>query len=458
MAGASAPLFVASTLLKLHIPLVLDALFLAAGILWIGYGVVRYSAFLDGRVAPRDFVYQAAAIGAVALIYLAVTWFSVATYRVPGAAFTFIVVLAIITHSLVGSGRSHFDWLFFRSEALHLRRSFRRLAMLAGERESLEDRLRRPLEALCRSVSATYGLIYLDTDGQASAHASFGWSRTSPPAVSFSRLAADDLESLRPGYLPAPLADVCLLAPLYHEAHQLGALLLGCPRDALGFNEADLDLIAQASDRLAATIENAREQEIHLHQIEALVESDAAPTASRELNIRAIESALRNLFDFAYLGNHPLAQRLSLQRYLPGGEVTHLERGRALHNRIADAIEHFRPRPDQPSDPPPREWYPYLILRSAYLDGTPNRDIMARLYISEGTFNRTRRAAVHALAIALEESEAAMLPAAHQPDRGEVRSRNLGTAPAKQLAASGSDASGTGVSVRRRSVQDPDDP
>jgi len=74
---------------------------------------------------------------------------------------------------------------------------------------------------------------------------------------------------------------------------------------------------------------------------------------------------------------------------------------------LADAIEKLRPGPAPRSDPPPREWYPYVILHDAYLAGTSNRDIMSQLYISHGTFSRTRRAALRAVARALEEMEAA---------------------------------------------------
>jgi DNA-directed RNA polymerase specialized sigma24 family protein len=47
-------------------------------------------------------------------------------------------------------------------------------------------------------------------------------------------------------------------------------------------------------------------------------------------------------------------------------------------------------------------------LHDAYIDEVSNREIMMRLYISEGTFNRTRRSAVRALARALGEMEAAL--------------------------------------------------
>jgi hypothetical protein len=44
-------------------------------------------------------------------------------------------------------------------------------------------------------------------------------------------------------------------------------------------------------------------------------------------------------------------------------------------------------------------------LHDAYVLGELNRDIMSKLYISEGTFNRTRRRAVRGVAKALQEME-----------------------------------------------------
>jgi hypothetical protein len=59
-------------------------------------------------------------------------------------------------------------------------------------------------------------------------------------------------------------------------------------------------------------------------------------------------------------------------------------------------------------NPPPRDWYSYLILKDAYIEEVSNREIMMRLYISEGTLNRTRRGAVRSLARAMGEMEAAL--------------------------------------------------
>jgi len=52
----------------------------------------------------------------------------------------------------------------------------------------------------------------------------------------------------------------------------------------------------------------------------------------------------------------------------------------------------------------PRVWYNYVVLYDAYVEDVPNREIMARLYISEGTFNRTRRNALRGLSRMLLET------------------------------------------------------
>jgi len=93
---------------------------------------------------------------------------------------------------------------------------------------------------------------------------------------------------------------------------------------------------------------------------------------------------------------------------LPPEGVTHIERGKAVHSLILQVLTKLRPGTNEPGNPPPREWYPYLILHDAYLIGLSNSEIMARLYISEGTFNRTRRAAISSMARALNEMETAL--------------------------------------------------
>ena len=74
---------------------------------------------------------------------------------------------------------------------------------------------------------------------------------------------------------------------------------------------------------------------------------------------------------------------------------------------MAQAVHKLRPDGKEPPrhSIPPREWNSYIILHDAYVLDDLNRDIMSRLYISEGTFNRTRRRAIRGVARALQEME-----------------------------------------------------
>jgi hypothetical protein len=222
-------------------------------------------------------------------------------------------------------------------------------------------------------------------------------------------LEADDIMPLEPGHFAPPLAEAALLIPLHAETEQLGALILGQPVNSAHFSQADIELLLYSSDRIADTIQNIQREAEYLDQIAALVE-EIRPTVvatPTEISVKAVEDALRNLSNYAYLGEHPLAKTKLVEAGLPPGAVTHLDRGKAVYRVVAEAVEKLRPDGDIPADPPPREWYPYLILHSAYLEDVPNRDIMSRLYISEGTFNRTRRAALRAVTQTLEEMEIA---------------------------------------------------
>ncbi len=64
---------------------------------------------------------------------------------------------------------------------------------------------------------------------------------------------------------------------------------------------------------------------------------------------------------------------------------------------MIESIETLHPGGMRLSEPLPRAWYNYVVLHDAYVLSLPNREIMSRLFISEGTFHRTRRNAVRGL-------------------------------------------------------------
>jgi hypothetical protein len=82
--------------------------------------------------------------------------------------------------------------------------------------------------------------------------------------------------------------------------------------------------------------------------------------------------------------------------------------GKAVRQVLSEAVEKLRPGPAVLAEPIPREWFPYFILHDAYFNGLPNRDITLKLYISEGTFHRTRRSALRSVTRVLSELESAM--------------------------------------------------
>lgn len=91
------------------------------------------------------------------------------------------------------------------------------------------------------------------------------------------------------------------------------------------------------------------------------------------------------------------------------GSPTHIDRGKALNKVLVQAIHQLQPDgvPPNPHSVPPREWHQFIILHDSYVRDEMNRDIMSRLYIGEGTFNRTRRRALQGVARALQEMEEA---------------------------------------------------
>jgi hypothetical protein len=110
-----------------------------------------------------------------------------------------------------------------------------------------------------------------------------------------------------------------------------------------------------------------------------------------------IEGALRRLNDLPALSEHPLLLEIPA---LAEDSGTPLERASGLRNTLEQAIERLRPPGARPSPGSSvvGGWLHYLVLKEAYVDGRPNKQIMQRYTLSEGTFHRARRRAIDAVA------------------------------------------------------------
>jgi len=408
IAGLAGPISYLTFKLNYLLPRVTVTLLLGCAIFMIGYGVARYSAFMEGRVIGRDFLYNGVVILLIATVYLLVVWSSVVVYGVPVVAVAIVAILAILTHSLVDIGRRFFDFVFYSRETRELRAGLRRLAQQAHQAEVLGENLSTALETLCGFVRATYGLIILFKDDKLHLGASYRW-RSTVPNLEPDALRSDDIMRLSARKFMPPLEEAALLVPLYTGDVQQGVLILGRPENALSYAASDIERLLDASDRIADLIRDARRESEHLAQLTQIAQTPLPKlNVEGEISARAVEEALRNLYDYTYLSDSPLSKLKQVQRRSANSSNTHLDRGKLVYQTILDGLEKLRPPGELPREPVPRHWYPYLILYSAYLENQPNNEIMTRLYISEGTFNRTRRAAIRSLARTLSEMELAV--------------------------------------------------
>jgi hypothetical protein len=183
------------------------------------------------------------------------------------------------------------------------------------------------------------------------------------------------------------------------------------------YSTGNLALLAEVADQIGTIVslsnvspkksaqirELAAESQVNVTELnsvtgEMLDSISANPDADF---IKTVEEALRHLTDTVALGQSALAEKMSFK-----GE-SHIERGKQLQELLTGSIEAFKPGEKRPPEPLPRVWYNHAVLYDAYVEGVPNREIMSRLYISEGTFNRTRRNAIRGLARMLIEKNAA---------------------------------------------------
>jgi hypothetical protein len=407
IAGLVGPVsFLASWLDLFPIPMVVISTILAIFVGMVGFGVARYSALVEGRTMARDFIYNLVLVIIVTSFYLLAVHTLVQAYQAPLVLIILIPILAIFSHSLMSIAYRLNDRLFYRRQTWRLRSNLQRLSRLAGEGEELHENLNETLKSLCQSIRATYGLVFTCNGESARSIADFRW-RDLPIELPAQTLSADDFLHLEPGHLPEPMSEAALLVPLYVESEQVGALVLGQPTNGIRFADGDVESILHPADRIADVIYISRRKSEYLARLAELTEEHRshATSAAPSIPVDTVEDALRNLFDYTHLADTPLADLQLVRKELAAGQKTHLERGKTVYAVIVEALEHLRPVGEVPPEPLPREWYPYIILHDAYLEDVPNRNIMGKLYISEGTFNRTRRAAIRTLARELAEME-----------------------------------------------------
>jgi GAF domain-containing protein len=420
--------------LQVDLPTLPGDVTMGVALVMLGYAIARYNAFVQVRTFERDLAYATVAIGLLTLAYYSGALLLYHAGQISFFALMLTILFAVSSHALYDGIRFALDHVLYEERFRRLRANLNTLAREVGTGKPLEEQLQAVLRALCRALRIRHGYIALRTEDHFVVKATRG-AKMNGEVMPNDALATTEITDLpRPGYDTG--MDEALLVPLSAAGSQLGALVLGPKESRHGYEEADLELLDDLADQIASVIhasqlqmQNAqmidemvndfrsRERTLRLQVQELLREREkAARPAPEGINAdqlpALVEDGLRQLYDFTYLGQHALAQLSVVDDLVQSWDenlVTHIDRGRALNTLLQQAVRKLRPDGVEPQKHqiPPREWHQYIILHDAYVLDIPNRDIMSRLYISEGTFNRTRRRAIQGVAQALMEMDQA---------------------------------------------------
>ncbi len=380
-------------------PRLIQDLLIFSGVFMIGISVARHQTLVERRTTLQDFPVTSLTILIFALAYALTSL----RLGLPSQLLASIVAFVVLTHALYDLAREFLERLRIKNEGA-LRKQLRQLENNISTENSLHLRLQEGLDLLCNTLNASSGFIALKRGDEFVVKAS-RHSVQMDRHFSTSDVSYEDISHIQNEKIP----NIVLFAPTFDGQTQIAVVGIGKPNSRLDYSHGDLDLLSEMADQVG-TIVSLSNLQPQLSQVIAqseINENEAKLIAGEMLDamgsktdqefVKIVEEGLRHLSDYIVLGQSPLADTLDVKA------GSHVERGRQLQKIIVDSIELLRPAEKRPPEPLPRVWYNHAVLHDAYVEGVPNREIMARLYISEGTFNRTRRNAIRGLARLLME-------------------------------------------------------
>jgi len=397
-------IFAAFTLQSTTTPRIIQDTLAFCGVFVLGLSVLRHQTWTERRATLEDFPLTTLS----ALGLAAVTAFFAWRGGMPVGSLSAVVGFVILSIGVYDLTREFLERSRARRES-ELRKQFRQLDGEASNEETLKARFQEGLDRLCQTLEAPGGFVAIRRGGEFLVMASRS-SVAAGSALSTEAVACEDLS--RPN--SAQLSSLAWIAPSFEGRLQVAAVGIEKARSRMEYSKGNLELLAEVADEIGTVVSlnasGARQNDPGRDSTTGSQSSadqltsaaaggmlDSIASNPDEEFIRLVEEALRHLPDAIALGQSALAEKMPIRA------ESHVERGKRLQEILTNSIEAFKPAEKRPPEPLPRVWYNHAVLYDAYVEGVPNREIMARLYISEGTFNRTRRNAIRGLARMLVE-------------------------------------------------------
>jgi hypothetical protein len=331
-----------------------------------------------------------------------VTVYFASRWGVPTSRLSAVVGFVVISVGVYDLTREFLERSRTRKES-EFRKQLRNLEDDSAGEDALKSRLQEGLDLLCQTLNAPGGFVAIRRGGKflvLAGRLSVGVGGE----LSVEDVACEDVSHPQ----TESLSSIAWLAPSFEGRLQVAAVGIEKSKSRLEYSRGDLELLAEVADQIGTIVSLSNLQPRPTEDSQSNVSElrsatgemlDSIAAHPDEEFIKMVEEALRHLPDAIALGQSALAEKMPIRA------ESHVERGKRLQEILTASIESLKPADKRPPEPLPRVWYNHAVLYDAYVEGVPNREIMARLYISEGTFNRTRRNAIRGLARMLVEQK-----------------------------------------------------
>jgi hypothetical protein len=366
------------------------------GVFVLGLSVLRHQTWTERRATLQDFPLTTA--GALGLAF--VTAYFASKWGMPISMLSAVVGFVVISVGVYDLTREFLERSRTNKES-QFRKQLRHLEDTNVGEDALKARLQDGLNLLCKTLDAPGGFVAIRQREKflvLADRSSVGIGSE----LTMEAVACDDLSHPK----SESLASIAWIAPSFEGRMQVAVVGIKKSEALIEYSAGNLALLAEVADQIGTIVslsnmqarpsDNATSNNGELKSAAGEM-LDSITSHPDDEFIRMVEEALRHLPDALALGQSTLAEKMPIRA------ESHLERGKRLQEILTGSIESLKPAEKRPPEPLPRVWYNHAVLHDAYVEGVPNREIMARLYISEGTFNRTRRNAIRGLARLLRE-------------------------------------------------------